>query len=603
MPQFKLPVLKDNNIFQADFFDPDSGWAMKRPDVKADWLVGNPPWKDAKAGVADDRYVLEWMRRRKETFPTGGNQVAEAFVWHSLPLLSESAVAGLLLPAMTLFKLESTAFRARLFKQVRAWCVANFANLAYVLFAGRSKSPAMALFFEPRAKSKTDPEPEERILTFTPFLANQRAGRTNPVRQGKETWSVVVNGAELRELPAEAATSGDFRPWKLAMWGSFRDDRLLRRTAHRFASLAHFSAQYNLRVHEGFQLRTAGSEEKTQPMPDLAGKMQVDFSKLKECGRIFAFPRQSLSSIPPDMAFVRVGRGELPLCVSEPPHIIIDAGRRFAVYSDEFIAVPAREIGIHGPESDLLKALSLYLSSDFSRYQQFFMTPQWGVGVSVATLKAFRSIPVSLGQLKDAEVSEWARLQEQLAAESSGGVVPSAESLHEVDERVYRLLGLTAAERILVDDFVHWNMQLVQGKVPRELVAPPSERALRSYLSALKRELDEFVEAGNGISHDVQAVRAEAGASAMIAIRLVRGAAASPSVTDAAEPAATALARTREHLLRRHSQWLYFERCLKIYQDGAMYVFKPLEMIHWTRRQAILDAGEIIAETIGSHIA
>lgn len=604
MPQFKLPVLKDNNIFQADFFDQNSAWARKRSELKADWLVGNPPWKDAKDKVAEDRNVLEWMRTNKEAFPTGGNQVAEAFVWHALPLLSESSVAGLLLPAMTLFKSESTSFRARLFERVRTWCVANFANLAYVLFAGRSESPAMALFFEPRADAKAGPEPDEHILTFAPFLANQRAGRVSRVRQGKETWSVVVNGAELRELPATAAASGDSRPWKVAMWGSFRDDKLLARITHRFPSLAEFAKQNDLRIHQGIELRAAGSEEKTQPMPELVGRTQVDFSELKECGRIFAFPSRSLSVIPTNMAFVREGRGALPLCVSEPPHIVVDASRRFAVYSDEFIAVPARKIGVSGPgkATDLLKALSLYLGSDFCRYHQFLTTPEWGVRTSLATLDALQTIPVALTHLSPVEMSEWAKVQEQLAAESSDGAVPSVASLRDVDERVYRLLGLTSAERILVDDFVQWNMQLVKGKVSRDVVAPPSDRAMRSYLSALKKELDEFVESGDGVRHDVHAVRAEAETSAMIAIRLVHGVVQPPSVQDATAPAAAALAKTRQHLLRRHSQWLYFERCLKIYQDGAMYVFKPLEMIHWTRRQAILDAGEIIAETLGGRI-
>jgi hypothetical protein len=71
---------------------------------------------------------------------------------------------------------------------------------------------------------------------------------------------------------------------------------------------------------------------------------------------------------------------------------------------------------------------------------------------------------------------------------------------------------------------------------------------------------------------------------------------------DGSEETAAALVQTRKHLLKQHSQsqWLYFERCLKVYQDGAMYVLKPLEMIHWTRRQAILDAGEIVAETLGT---
>jgi hypothetical protein len=85
----------------------------------------------------------------------------------------------------------------------------------------------------------------------------------------------------------------------------------------------------------------------------------------------------------------------------------------------------------------------------------------------------------------------------------------------------------------------------------------------------------------------------------MIAIALVHGGGQRPILQDAGERSAAALAETRKHLMRPHSQWLYFERCLKIYESGTMYIFKPLEMIHWTRRQAILDAGEIIAETLG----
>ena len=603
-PQFKLPVLRGNNVFHADFFDPDSGWAQKRSHLKADWLVGNPPWREIKSAAGDDRHALEWIQRNAESFPTGGNQVAEAFVWHSLPLLSENAVAALLLPAMTLFKMESTQFRARLFETVRAWCVTNFANLAYVLFGGRSQSPALALFFEPRADTKSSPTPEERILTFAPFLVNQRASRAARARQGKDTWNVVVNGAEMRELCTTAVASGDFRPWKEAMWGSFRDSKLLTRIAGRFPSLAEFARQNNLHVHQGFELRAESRGEETQPMPELAGRIQVDFSKLKHCGRIFAFPPKALVAIPSEMAYVRKRGGMKGLMVSEPPHVIVDASRRFAIYSDEFIAVPPRKIGIAGSRgtADLLKALSIYLSSNVCTYHQFMTTPEWGVRTSLATLDALLGLPVPLGQLTKAEMRDWAGLQEQLASESTGGVAPSAASLREIDSRVYRLLGLTPAECVLIEDFVRLNMQLVKGKVPPKAVAPPTDRAIHAYLTAMKSELDEFAGRDAGVSHDLRAVRA--GDSAMVAIRLVHEAAAQPpTVAEAGGQTAAALARTQEHLVRRHSQWLYFERCLKVYQDGAMYVFKPLEMIHWTHRQAILDAGEIIAETLGSREA
>jgi hypothetical protein len=605
-PQFKLPKLRDNNVFRADFFEPDSPWARKRDRLKVDWLVGNPPWRELKQGEENDRAALEWVRHNADSFPTGGNQVAEAFFWHSLPTLSEHAAAALLLPAMTLFKMESTRFRARLFETVRVWSVANFANLAYVLFSGRSQAPALALFFEPRAGTAPESDDRELIMAFAPLLANQRvgggkrpaAGQTKLPRQSKETWSFVVNGAELRELRLEAVADGDFRPWKEAMWGSFRDTKLLNRAAHRFPTLANWSKPFGLAVHEGFQLRKRSS--RTEPVPQLAGRTQVDFSKLKHCGRIFSFPADALSSIPEELANVRKGRWKLPWLVSKPPHIIIDASRRFAVYSDEFIAVPARKVGISGRKRtrSLLKALALYLSSDFCRYQQFFTTSEWGVRTSLATLDALRNIPVPLGELSDAELREWAALQESLAAESDPGSPPRESSLREVDARVCRLLGLSPAERILVEDFVHWNMKVVKGKVPPEVVAPPKDAALQRYLKVLKKELDDFIGQSTGLSHELQAVRSET--SAVLVVQLVRGTARPPTVSTAGEQTGNTLEGARQHLLRRHSQWLYFERSLKIYQEDVMYVFKPLEAIHWTRRQAILDAGEIVAETLGS---
>jgi hypothetical protein len=86
--------------------------------------------------------------------------------------------------------------------------------------------------------------------------------------------------------------------------------------------------------------------------------------------------------------------------VSTPPHIILDAGRRFAVYSDEFLAVPTRQIGIASSAGNeaLLKALSLYLSSDFVTYQQFFTTSEWGIGTGqkLCHYHRFQNWPVRL---------------------------------------------------------------------------------------------------------------------------------------------------------------------------------------------------------------
>ena len=596
-PRFKLPILRGSNIFQADFFAPDSEWAHASRNLSFDWLVGNPPWIEFRADDEEDRHVRDWVARHTESYPIGGNQIAEAFVWRSLPLLTNDAVAGLVLPAMTLFKKESTKFRQQLFKSVHAWCVGNFSNLAYVLFAGRAERPALTLFFSPLDGQ----ECEGRILTFAPFIMNQRANRS--AREGikRDTWSIVVNGSELTEIKVSEAATGNMQPWKLAMWGTFRDDKLLRKVAKRFPALNNYLAACNLTPpHQGFELRDATkSREPIEPMSELAGKIRINFSKLKGCGRIFAFPKAAISSIPASDANVRKRGGLKGLQVSQPPHIIVDASRRFAIYSDQFIAVPPRQIGIAGPPyaKNVLKTLSVYLSSDFVTYQQFFTTSQWGISTSLATLDALKHLPVPLDNLSEAEIREWADLRDALANDGADGKAVSQQLLDEVNQRVIQLLGLGKAERILIEDFVCWNMQVIKGKVPRIVTKPPDRKTIGDYLKTLKAELDIFLGDNVGVRHSVDALCDEF--SAIVAITVTTGSDTAPSVFCADDKAAASLAKTRAHLLKQHSQWLYFARDLRVYADNTLYMLKPLEQIQWTSRQAILDAGEVIAETLG----
>jgi len=166
-----------------------------------------------------------------------------------------------------------------------------------------------------------------------------------------------------------------------------------------------------------------------------------------------------------------------------------------------------------------------------------------------------------------------------------------------VNHRVAQLLGLRNSEQILIEDFVNWNMQTIQGKVPRPITASPNDQTIHGYLMTLKSELDAFLGDYVGVSHTVDATYD--GISAIIAIATKKGTGFAPSVFSANERATKSLARAREHLLKQHSQWLYFTRNLRIYADNTMYMFKPMEQIQWTRRQAILDAGEVISETLG----
>ena len=98
---------------------------------------------------------MEDCQRRR--YPTGGNQIAELFAWKITKHVAPRGQIGLLLPAMTLFKDESKGFRQAFFGSVKVNAVVNFANMAYVLFAGRAEVPAAAFFYELRRTREMRP--------------------------------------------------------------------------------------------------------------------------------------------------------------------------------------------------------------------------------------------------------------------------------------------------------------------------------------------------------------------------------------------------------------------------------------------------------------
>jgi hypothetical protein len=214
-PRFRLPTLRKANIFCSDFF------SFQSFKTKFHWVAGNPPWTKPKGeqseeNEADSRSVrvLAWMKKYATTMPVGKNAVAQAFAWRCQEFMASDGVCALLIPAMTLFDGPSTEFRRKFFREHRLYAVTNFSNLAEVLFAGRSRVPAAAIFFG-RRKKNAQPDDLEMTTVFSPLVANQEITRPPTTGTRTETWGITVNGDEVRELPLYEIGSGSGLPWKL----------------------------------------------------------------------------------------------------------------------------------------------------------------------------------------------------------------------------------------------------------------------------------------------------------------------------------------------------------------------------------------------------
>ena len=625
---FKLPVLRGANVFggpDEDFFNPDSRFHQTMGDEGFDWVVGNPPWTEfsSEKPRPEDTFVMDWKTKNQDEYPTGGNQIAELFAWKVTEHIHKRGKIGLLLPAMTLFKAESESFRKAFFGELKVHSVVNFANMAEVLFAGRSRVPASALFFGLCTDSHTATDAAGQILTFSPLVMNQESNRPLRFKQQLDTWSVTVNGSEIREIDAADAAKGDALTWKLAMWGSHRDRRLLESVQGRFESLKKIAQDRAIRIHEGFQPRREG-----EYIAEIVGKKWIKKNALRGFDALFAFPDSVFEPFPRQLAHARPGRGKLPIAVSRPPHILCDAARRFAVYSDEFIVVGARQPAIAGPprESRFLKVLSLYLSSDFVQYHQFLLAPQWGVSFNRANLGTLKFLPVPLANLSNGEFGEWLELHSRLEKASPKEATktsrrkpqkPSSsqqsllfetdepgdelsELIRELNDRVYQLLTLRETERMLIEDFIGCRRFAIQGKVAEEAAGMPDARELEEYARILKSELDGFFEDDSKLRHKVCVQYDERSRTGMVEVELQRNPRGPlrVKVERADENASADFERARKQMRQKRSQWLYFERNLRLYGGSRVFLLKPLQRLHWLRSQALLDADTIIAEMV-----
>jgi methylase of polypeptide subunit release factors len=613
---FKLPELRGNNIVCGDFFEADP------PAVAGayDWIVGNPPWVAASTSVASHRATLRWIKAHQESHPVSGNQMAEAFAWRAPDFLRPGGIVAFVMPATTLFK-EQRSFRERFLASLDVKAAVNLTNLRRILFEGRAETPATVLFYAPL---QDDLVPDEDLTVYSPLVVNQEAIR--PPREGERrtAWTITVDHGEVSFVPRRDIVEGNPLPWKIAMWGGPRDARLLRSVAQRFPSLE-VAAKERWTLCEGLPLRdsteegkkSAGAREELVRLPEIEGKPELLIGVLKGAAHVHTLPASSLQPVSEGRAHTRKRNGTAGLEVCRPPHVIVHAARAFAVFTDRFVVIPPRQIGIAGKvgDEDMLRALALYLGSHFVWYHQFLTSPEMEYR-GRSTIEGLRRLPLPLLDLSASQLRAWVEVHEELVelSDRRWAALASPEALvheHEVEDfhtRMHalertvdaltaRALGLHARDECLIEDLVEVRRHLADGKIGEAAAGRPSASHMADYALVLRDELDAYLDRGRRFRHALT-VEHEPRAG-MVQIAFSPSPVPHPPLVEAADSSVGRHLRAmRDRIDREHGQWLYFDRNLVMYIDGKVFLSKPMQRFWWTRSQALADADRIIADLV-----
>ncbi len=280
---FRFPVLHNKQIFRCDFFDDTSVFVQS--SLNFDWIIGNPPWLELKAGM-EERFVRSWMAKNRKQRPVPDLRVSDAFCWRVTDFISPDGLIGLLVPAKTFLNSKSGHFRRLFFSKNQVLRVTNFANLRRILFPGTT-SPAATMIYRMRKQTLEDgylDNTQSPIVHYAPFLANQRV-IAMPLQ--KEAWTLTIYGSEIKLIEPTDAESGMIFPWKLAFWGGSRDARILKRFEHLFPKKLGqllYEKRAIWRLSEGPQLRDESANEQVEFVPELEGQPCLDIGSGKYHG-------------------------------------------------------------------------------------------------------------------------------------------------------------------------------------------------------------------------------------------------------------------------------------------------------------------------------
>ena len=596
---FKFPNLHNERIVESDFFD--DNLIFLQQGLKFDWIVGNPPWIELKPNTKNEELVRKWIAENQKEKPVAGNRVADAFSWRVMDILEDEGVVGLILPATSLFNLESKKYRQKFFQEHEVVRVTNFANLRDVLFDKRATLPAATVVYR-KAIGRQD---RPYIIHYGPLSINQISISTN------KPWAITINENEIQVVSPYEAEKGDTSVWKFALWGNHFDQRAIERLCHLFPStLKAFCKQRGW----DSQFPRQGAEfcdDQSKPIAKIKGKKLFNtdvFNKIKPRYR-FSIPEGVLQEIEQD-AHIRRGEEALSLTTSGPHIILSPAWNNFIIYSDEDFIIRPRQMGISAPKKDkpYLQALSIYLSSSLVAYYLFFHTQQWGIfrQAKLVSLAEVRKIPTP--NFTESQANELAQLQQELVQIERKEIshpllaVDLQERLqNKLDEQVFNILEIPGDIATLAREFMQIRLQLDKGqKAIQRVVRPPDDEELLGYAQELKDELDDFV-LGTAY-HQVTITRSKELIECKIKVTSGQGIVPvnGNSIQEGDLTIAKFLAEIRQNTNQRFSQWVYIRRGLRLFDGPNIYIYKSPRLIDWTRTQALSDASDIIGQVYSS---
>jgi type I restriction-modification system DNA methylase subunit len=591
-----LPPLLGTTLHPRDFF------AEEDAEPHFDVIVGNPPWVSRRSEQV--KTALLWCKKHGR--PAPGDEIAWAFLWKAAEHLSPNGRVALLLPAMGILLNHNNKVneaRQRWLEGIEVTRIINFADVCFQLFDDADRPTILALY-RLNARPGRDYEIEYWVPKAHRLLSATRLLLISSVDQSRIRMSAA------RRDPAV---------WKKRMWATTRDLKLLQWLGDLpklGAILTTYGRAQRRKVLPGKWIIGQGfkpyNPESTSKHHTRDVEEAVTRHPFLEASQFRPWILPSITAAPwPTTTVHRKGfpDGYLGPHILVPQGVIRTEGLVRAAYVEQSLCFRHSLQAIRFPEGQEKRAklLTAVLNSPLAAWYYFHTSANFGADRAKVHEEQLLELPFPpVDQVPDSIAAEraeasiveifdslLARKDEFLAP--SNWIEPYAQAANRL---VYEFYGLTAEERLLVEDGLH---AIIPSMQPRKDVVTPlmqesSAESRLEYTRQLIAALHEWMRPEVELSARIIEGRSD---TAVIELRLDSNGGGVRVDRQIAE-LERALDRIMAQLPATVSHNLELQPDLRVFLGDSLYLAKPLSTRYWLASAALNDADEIAGDLLSA---
>lgn len=398
---------------------------------------------------------------------------------------------------------------------------------------------------------------------------------------------IIIDNSDINYLPLKECQKPDSKIWKIAMWGSIWDFKLIEKISSHFISV--------------------GSYLKSNPKSWVFGRgLHPDYKKeffipekILPIGNVKQYFTDDSSFEPNDKKFRPIKKGLFGRPFLTVKETLLDnkicssyiSSNQFTLYSTHNFSCT---------NQDELLALNVFLNSDFVHYFLFLTASEWGIKTPRILFNEFLSIPSLFDKKK--LVKELSNLSKEIIEIEKNVFFKNEKAelialkRNRVDAIIQAGFKLTKKDTILISDLLKRYELYIKGHKSESLCRTSLDENIK-YSETLITEMNLFLSSSNSFSTATIFDMKINDPLNMVVLNFENS--KKEIEVKSFKSLRSKLKEIDKYLLQQKAgQSIFVQKQIRHYDTNKIYLIKPNQKRFWTRSQALEDATSIIEEIL-----